>query len=118
MKMPKMIKAVQHYKEVPHVENPRAEIKMKLAQFGLASKVKPGMRIAITAGSRGVDGMVDVIAQIVQEVKDCGGEPFIFPSMGSHAGATAEGQEQMLRGLGYTEDVIKCPILSNMQPVK
>ena len=105
MKMPKMIKAVQHYKEVPHVENPRAEIKMKLAQFGLASKVKPGMRIAITAGSRGVDGMVDVIAQIVQEVKDCGGEPFIFPSMGSHAGATAEGQEQMLRGLGYTEDV-------------
>ena len=86
MQIPKMIKAVQHYKDVPHVDNPREEIKMKLAEFGLAEKVKPGMRIAITAGSRGVHGMVDVIAQIVQEVKDCGGEPFIFPSMGSHGG--------------------------------
>lgn len=118
MKIPKMIKAVQHYKDVPHVENPREEIKRKLLEFGLENKIHKGMRIAITAGSRGVDGMVDVIAQIVQEVKDCGGEPFLFPSMGSHAGATAEGQEQMLRGLGYTEDVIKCPILSDMQPVK
>jgi hypothetical protein len=118
MRIPKMIKAVQHYKGVPRVADPRAEIKLKLAQFGLASRVKPGMRIAITAGSRGVDGMVDVIAQIVQEVKDCGGEPFIFPSMGSHGGATAEGQLEMLRGLGYTDDVIKCPILSDMTPVK
>lgn len=117
MKIPKFIKAVQHYKEVPHVSDPRAEIKFKLAQFGLKDKIKPGMRIAVTAGSRGVDGMVDVIAQIIQEIKDCGGEPFVFPSMGSHGGATAEGQEAMLRSLGYTEDVIKCPILSDMQPV-
>ena len=60
MKIPKMIKAVQHYKDVPRVENPREEIKKKLFEFGLQSKIKPGMRIAITAGSRGVDGMVDV----------------------------------------------------------
>ncbi len=70
MKIPKMIKAIQHYKEVPHVEDPRAEIKKQMATFGLSNKIKPGMRIAITAGSRGVDGMVDVIAQVVQEVKD------------------------------------------------
>ena len=57
MKIPKMIKAVQHYKDVPHVENPREEIKKKLFEFGLQSKIKPGMRIAITAGSRGVDGI-------------------------------------------------------------
>ena len=94
VKIPKFIKAVQHYKEVPHVSDPRAEIKFKLAQFGLKDKIKPGMRIAVTAGSRGVDGMVDVIAQIIQEIKDCGGEPFVFPSMGSHGGATAEGQEK------------------------
>ncbi|MDO4961832.1 MAG: DUF362 domain-containing protein [Eubacteriales bacterium] len=117
MQIPKMIKAVQHYKEVPRVTDPRGEIKKKMAQFGLQDKVKPGMRIAITAGSRGVDGMVDVIAQIVQEVKDCGGDPFVFPSMGSHAGATSEGQLQMLRGLGYTDEVLKCPILSEIEPV-
>ncbi|MDD5832976.1 MAG: lactate racemase domain-containing protein [Clostridiales bacterium] len=117
MKIPKVIKAVQHYKEVPRVEDPRGEISSKLAQFGLAEKIRPGMRIAITAGSRGVDGMVEVIAQIVQEVKNCGGDPFIFPSMGSHAGATSEGQLNMLRSLGYTDDVIKCPILSEITPV-
>ena len=117
MNIPKVIKAVQHYKDVPHVEDPRAEVSRRLAQFGLGDRIKPGMRIAITAGSRGVDGMVAVIAQIVQEVKDCGGEPFIFPSMGSHAGATSEGQEEMLRSLGYTDEVIKCPILSEIEPV-
>ena len=118
MKIPKVIKAVQHYKDVPRVEDPRGEISSKLAQFGLAEKIRPGMRIAITAGSRGVDGMVEVIAQIVQEVKNCGGDPFIFPSMGSHAGATSEGQLNMLRSLGYTDDVIKCPILSEITPVR
>ncbi len=118
MEIPKFIKAVQHYQNVPRVTDPRKEIHEKLAAFGLKDKVKPGMRIAITAGSRGVDGMVAVISQIVQEVKACGGEPFIFPSMGSHAGATAEGQLNMLRSLGYTDDVIKCPILSDMDPVK
>ena len=51
MKIPKMIKAVQHYKDVPRVENPREEIKKKLFEFGLQSKIKPGMRIAITAES-------------------------------------------------------------------
>ncbi len=117
MKIPKVIKAVQHYKDVPHVEDPRAEVSRKLAQFGIRDYIEPGMRIAITAGSRGVDGMVAVIAQIVQEVKDCGGEPFIFPSMGSHAGATSKGQEEMLRSLGYTDEVIKCPILSEIEPV-
>lgn len=115
MKIPKVILAKQHYKYHPQVENPREEVSRQLREFGLKDKIKPGMRIAITAGSRGVHGMVDVIAQVVQEVKDCGGEPFIFPSMGSHGGATAEGQLEMLRGLGYTEDVIKCPVLSSME---
>lgn len=118
MEIPKMIKAIQHYTDVPRVNDPRADIKMKLTQFGLKNKIKPGMKIAITAGSRGVDGMIDIIAQIVQEVKECGGEPFIFPSMGSHGGGTAQGQEKMLRGLGYTENVIKCPIVSSMETVE
>ena len=115
MNIPKVILAVQHYKKCPQVDDPRGEVSKKLKEFGLKDKIKPGMRIAVTAGSRGVHGMVDVIAQVVQEIKDCGGEPFLFPSMGSHGGATAEGQEAMLRGLGYTDDVIKCPILSSME---
>ena len=115
MNIPKVILARQNYKNFMQIDDPAGEAHRLLAEFGLKDKVKPGMRIAITAGSRGVHGMVEIIAQIVQEVKDCGGDPFLFPSMGSHGGATAEGQESMLRGLGYTEDVIKCPILSSME---
>ncbi|MCI8342256.1 MAG: DUF2088 domain-containing protein [Firmicutes bacterium] len=115
MNIPKVILAKQNYKNHPQIDNPKETVSKQLKEFGLADKIKPGMKIAITAGSRGVHGMVEVIAQIVQEVKDCGGDPFIFPSMGSHAGATAEGQLEMLRGLGYTDDVIKCPILSSME---
>ena len=117
VKIPKFIKAVQHYKEVPHVSDPRAEIKFKLAQFGLKDKIKPGMRIAVTAGSRGVDGMVDVIAQIIQEIKDCGGEPFVFPSMGSHGGATAEGQREVLASYGVTEERMGVPIDASMDTI-
>ena len=115
MNIPKVVLAKQNYQNFMQIDDPAGEAHRLLSEFGLKDKVKPGMWIAITAGSRGVHGMVEIIAQIVQEVKDCGGDPFLFPSMGSHGGATAEGQESMLRGLGYTEDVIKCPILSSME---
>ena len=115
MNIPKVILAKQVYKNHPEVKDPRGEVKKQLKEFGLKEKIKPGMKIAVTAGSRGVHGMVDVIAQVIEEIKLCGGEPFVFPSMGSHGGATAEGQLEMLRSLGYTDDVIKCPILSSME---
>ncbi|MCI1931542.1 MAG: nickel-dependent lactate racemase [Clostridia bacterium] len=117
MEMPKVIKAVQKYDQ-PQIDDVKGEIHRLLTQFDLSRKIKPGMRIAITCGSRGVHGLVDVVAQTVEEVKKCGGKPFLFPSMGSHGGATAEGQTEMLLGLGYTEDVVKAPILATMETVQ
>lgn len=80
-----------------------------------SSKIKPGMRIAITAGSRGVDNVALITKSIADFVKLKGGEPFVVPAMGSHGGASAEGQKQILIGYGLTEDYLGCPILSSME---
>ena len=117
MNIPKVIKAVQKYNQ-PQIDDVRGETEKLLGDFDLSRKIKPGQRIAITCGSRGVWGLVDVIAQTVEEVKKVGGVPFLIPAMGSHGGATDEGQREMLLGLGYTEDVVKAPIFSSMETVK
>jgi len=89
----------------------------ELTAIGLEHRVKPGTGVAITAGSRGFPYNVRVLRAMVAEVRRLGGEPFIVPAMGSHGGATAEGQVEVLRGLGVTEDSVGCPIRSSMETV-
>lgn len=79
------------------------------------SFIKPGSRIAITAGSRGISRIVEILAIVVDEVKKRSGRPFIVPSMGSHGGATAEGQVQVLKLLGITPESVGAPIVSSME---
>lgn len=77
-----------------------------------------GKRIAITAGSRGIDRIPKVLMEISKRVKESGGEPFIIPAMGSHGGATAEGQIKILEELGVTSESVGVPILSSMEVVE
>ncbi len=80
--------------------------------------IKPDMEIAIAVGSRGVDRIVDLTRLTVEMVKRRGGKPFIVPSMGSHGGATAEGQVAVLRHLGVTEESVGAEIRSSMEVVQ
>jgi len=73
-----------------------------------------GASVGITAGSRGIHDMPEVLATIVEELRSRGLEPFVFPAMGSHGGATAEGQAEMLAELGVTEESMGCEIRSSM----
>ena len=98
-----------------HVEDVRAETQQRLLQSGLLNSLKPDARIAITAGSRGMGGFVELIGGIVDAVKASGGRPFLIPAMGSHGGATEEGQTEILRRLGVTEESIGAPINATMQ---
>lgn len=77
-----------------------------------------GKSIAITVGSRGITGIVEITAALVKGLRAKGGEPFIVPSMGSHGGATAEGQIQVLAGYGITENSVGAPIRSSMEVVQ
>jgi Lactate racemase N-terminal domain len=82
------------------------------------SEVKPGDRVAITGGSRGIAHFADIIRHIVLNLKDLGAVPFIFPAMGSHGGATADGQAAMLKQLGLAESSVGAPIVSAMDVVE
>jgi hypothetical protein len=73
-----------------------------------------GDRVAIAVGSRGVADISILAREVVNAVKSVGGCPFIVPAMGSHGGATAEGQKEVLEQLGVTEQFIGAPILSSM----
>lgn len=77
--------------------------------------IKPGARIAITCGSRGIDQYALLIKTVVSFVKSKGGQPILIPSMGSHGGATAEGQEEVLRRYGITEESVGAPVVSSME---
>ena len=89
-----------------------------LNQPKFSERVKPDMRIAITAGSRGIANNNITTKAIADWVKSKGAKPFIVPAMGSHGGATAEGQAQVLASYGITEQAMGCPIISSMQTVK
>lgn len=81
----------------------------------LAAQLRPGMRICLTCGSRGIDNNAAIIRAVADFCKAYGAEPFAIPAMGSHGGATAEGQREMLRSLGITEETIGCPVFSSME---
>jgi Domain of unknown function (DUF362) len=97
------------------IEDVTGEVARKLAAFGLKEKVHPGARIAITAGSRGIGGFRELLDGIAAAVRQCGGEPFVVPAMGSHGGATPEGQREVLNRLGVSEDTAGMPVSCTME---
>ena len=82
----------------------------------IASRITPGARIAITAGSRGISHIPLIIKSIASFIKSKDAIPFVVPTMGSHDGATAEGQLEVLASYGITEESVGCEILSRMDP--
>lgn len=98
-----------------HIVDVYKDVRQKLLDSGLHDKVKRGNRIAITAGSRGIGGLIELLSGIADAVKSCGGEPFIIPAMGSHGGATADGQAEILHRLGVNEQTAKAPIRATME---
>ena len=76
-----------------------------------------GKRIAVTAGSRGICRITELLRLVIDGLKQRGAEPFIVPSMGSHGGATSAGQRALLAGYGITEQSMGVPILDSMDAV-
>lgn len=115
--IPKMVKVKQHFED-HKLENFNQILKDKLEEERIKETVKPNMKIAIAVGSRGVDKLVDQVTVTVNFLKELGAEPFIVPSMGSHGGATDEGQKQVLEHLGVKESVVGAEIRSSMEVIK
>jgi hypothetical protein len=99
----------------PRLADVPKEMNALLDRFGLPGKIKPGERIALTAGSRGIRDKAEILKVIATRLKALGAKPFLVPCMGSHGGATAAGQVEMLKHLGITEEFIGAPIVSSME---
>lgn len=99
------------------VENVFQETMQQLNLANGASSLREGMAICITASSRGIDRQREILKAIVEFVKQQRCSPFIIPAMGSHGGATADGQLALLAEYGITEDYLGCPIRASMETV-
>ena len=117
--VPKMFRAKQTFpRETILPEDIPAAVEAQIAQPIFSQKIRPGMSIAITAGSRGIANVAVITKAVVDAVKRRGAEPFIVPAMGSHGGATAQGQLEVLAGYGITPKTMGCPIRSSMEVVE
>jgi hypothetical protein len=88
-------------------------------EFGrIAPMVRTGARIALAVGSRGIGQLRELVTPLVRLLRSAGAEPVIVPAMGSHGGATAEGQQEILSTYGITEESVGAPIRSSMQVVE
>ncbi|HET7479965.1 MAG TPA: lactate racemase domain-containing protein [Rubrobacteraceae bacterium] len=117
MEFPKVVKVRRKFPR-PRVEDVEETVREQLAREEIAGTIRPGMSVALTAGSRGIAEIDGILRSLVEGLKELGAEPFIVPAMGSHGGATAEGQVEILESLGVTEESCGAPIRSSMEVVE
>lgn len=115
--LPKMVKIRQTF-NADEILDVSAALSAALVESGQLAQIRPGMNIAIAAGSRGVAQIATLVRTTVAEVKKLGANPFVVPAMGSHGGATGAGQAEVLAHLGITEEYVGCPIVSSMEVVE
>lgn len=114
--IPRMFRARQVFPR-PRIEVAEIPglVDAEMAKPDIAGRIKPGMRVAITAGSRGVANVAVITKAIVDALRGRGARPFIVPAMGSHGGAAASGQREILAGYGISEEAMGCPIDASME---
>jgi len=117
VKLPRTI-PIRIHVPCPTVDALERTLADALNRIAVDTRVKPGERIAVTAGSRGIYDIDRILLCVVDRLKSAGAEPFIVPAMGSHAGATAEGQKDFIAGYGITEAAMGCEIVSSMETVE
>src|SRR3954467_2534671 len=113
---PRLVTIRQHFPDRKTADIPGTAFReLSASRFG--SHLAPGSNIAIGVGSRGIANIAIIVRSIVAFWKEKGMKPFIFPAMGSHGAATAEGQADVLAHYGITEAEMGCPIRSSIEVV-
>ncbi|WP_240688905.1 lactate racemase domain-containing protein [Ammoniphilus sp. YIM 78166] len=115
--IPRMIKIRQRFAREALADISRA-IRQELDREEIMGRIKRNDRVAIAVGSRGIANMPQIVKEIMMAIKERGAHPFIVPTMGSHGGATGEGQTEVLAELGITEESTGAPIISSMEVVQ
>ena len=116
MQFPRLLLVRQSFpdRRIPDVA---AEVHTQLSSAAFAGRLKPGARVAVGVGSRGIQNIATIVKNVVEYWKGQGMAPFIFPAMGSHGAASAQGQADVLAHYGITESAMGCPIVSQLEVV-
>jgi hypothetical protein len=117
MQYPVMIRIRQHFKTNP-IQNIEKRVGRELAKIAPQNIIAVGESVAVTVGSRGIANLATIVRKLVGELKKIGARPFIVPAMGSHGGASAEGQQKILEHYGISEQSVGAPIKSSMEVVR
>jgi hypothetical protein len=112
--LPEMVLLRQRFAR-PRIDDVNVAVINALESADLSARIQPGARIAITVGSRGIADIASVVRSLVARLRQVGAEPFIVPAMGSHGGATPEGQVAVLESLGVVEEYVGAPIVSSLE---
>lgn len=115
--LPPRLLAVRQNFPTLRLADVHADARARLEESGLAARLRRGARVAVGVGSRGIANIDRIVHSVVQYWRDHGMAPFIFPAMGSHGAATAEGQAEVLAHLGIDEASMGCPIVSRADVV-
>ncbi len=113
LKLPKMRMVRQRFDTSPAVDV-SAEIDREWGRIKGRLDLPPGSNVAIGVGSRGISNLSVVVRAVATRLKEAGYDPFVTPAMGSHGGATAEGQTELLRLRGITEERVGVPVRATM----
>lgn len=116
MEFPRLFLVKQHFPD-RKIQDIPGTIAAELKQKDFASRVRPGSKIAIGVGSRGIANIATIVRAVVDYWKSAGMHPFIFPAMGSHGAASAEGQADVLAHYGIHEATMGCPVISELDVV-
>ena len=112
---PKMVRVRQSF-ESPIITNLEETVQNELMKPDIESRIKPGMKIAVLVGSRGIADIDRITLAVIESLKSKGAYPFIVPAMASHGGATEAGQRDLLASYNITEVSMGVEIRSTMKP--
>jgi len=111
--IPRMARVAQSFAR-PKIESVEKSLREGFLALGALARMKPGSSVAVAVGSRGISELPELVGQTIAILTSAGMKPFIVPAMGSHGGATGEGQRDLLSHLGVTEENAGAPIRSSM----
>ncbi len=112
--LPRMVQVRQKFNRESLTQVEKA-VRKELDRPEIQGTIRPGMRVAVAAGSRGIRHYPEILRTVVDWVRSRGAQPFVFPAMGSHGGASPEGQRDLLAGLGITEETGGAPLISSLE---
>lgn len=115
-KLPRMYTIHQHFPD-EHLDDPETVLQESLSREEIRALVKPGMKVAVAVGSRGITGISQIVKITIDYLKELGASPFIVSAMGSHGGGTKEGQREVLASYGITEENMGVPVVTDTDTV-